>query len=780
MKRIPLGFGFSLEFGGKEQKGSRLTAADNMRQSTASQLANLNTSDAAYNPNNDPVVIARGIGAYYEMLRDPEIASDFTQVLNLMMPGYQWKPGDSSLEAARNADFMTEALKVLPGSSLSVIRNRILGNAFISGFSVFQPELTTVELPGYGMCIVYKNLNVKPSNSFVEASPTGIIVDQQGHILGFKQGTDFGGKEIKADAAFFFSYRGNENNWWGRSGFYECYDPWIRKREIYKVYATFMNSNASGIRTIEVSEEEADDPALMADAQAVANDLAPLQSLAVDPRWKMNINIPPGTAGMHFLRMVMEQDLQIRKGMLGDSAFSGQAGSAGSHASREVSQGNVRGSLYSDGLAFCEDIAEQIAPFLLELNGFSGPAPILVPEPVHEATGDSDELEKRIATLDKLGLIPRMPETTLLELAKQALKPLGIAIDRLEERKVTPPVNTQPRQPEPQQAPEEAVQPGGSQQGEPGITAEEYEAALQLSFANAPAGRTLTDIRRRGKQADAAFESSLSDLEETWNGVLPQLMNALESALFVPGNLTWKVKNIEELDKALHDTIRYKSSEVRKSLDATKSRAWDLGEAQAKEMIPVKAVGLTLSPTKVSNANAKNLLRIRTRHEVNARYQQIEDEMYWLLENGFTGEESPVALIPRMRELLEVNGFAGRYAATIVNNAFFGSFNESRMNLFREIEDPTGQIPGSIIGYVFAAVDDHDTTPLCRGYNGRAFKSDDPSLPQPQLHHNCRSQLIPVFTGEKPWTPESSGEFLSLEESKKMSADIPDGWGKVA
>jgi uncharacterized protein with gpF-like domain len=70
-------------------------------------------------------------------------------------------------------------------------------------------------------------------------------------------------------------------------------------------------------------------------------------------------------------------------------------------------------------------------------------------------------------------------------------------------------------------------------------------------------------------------------------------------------------------------------------------------------------------------------------------------------------------------------------------------------------------------------MDDY-TTDECEFLNGQFFRVDDPNIPLPPLHHNCRSVLIPVFTGEEPWSP---GGWTTLEQSKEWSGLTAPGFG---
>ena len=739
----------------------KVKAADD----TSGNLRNVSDYTLAYNSNEDPIIINKGVEGYCLMVRDPEVASNLATVFNLVMPGYQWKPADDSDEAIRNADFVNAALKLMPGSPLTVLRNQLFGNAFSTGLSVAQPEWMKVNLPDFGEVAVFSALNVKPTSSFINASP-GIITDGNGKIIEFRQDSEYGGGSASIEDVIYYAYRGDPNNRWGRSGLHEVFDAFMRKREIYKIYTMFMATNASGIRVAKVSEEDADDDARMEKAQQVMRNLAPMQAIAVDPRWELDVQIPSSGAGSHFKLMIDAQDLQIRKGMLGDSAYSAQADQGGSYSSRQVSQSNVQQMFRAIGYAYCEDIGEQIAPMLLNANSMSGPIPLLIPEPIRQADGDPKEVVENAV---KAGLIPRLSEPALLGLAKSIFIPLGINITELKPK------------------PEPIVEP----KTEPVVEPNDTEPKEPVVAAAAPEGRTRADLKRRDNEFSKLIETGQKDLSDTWATVYPQTLDKLNTAVFSKDGNGWKLKtvdgkrvpiNAEDIRKIIFDdnTLRYKSSELRKSLDATKKQGWEMGNEHASETIKVKAVSVIVTPQIMTDSMARSVLRSRTMVEMNSAYQTVEKDMYYLLDNAINGGQSPQAVSAKMREVLETGGFNPSHATTIVNTTLNRTYNESRMNLYRSLQDPTGQIPGSIKGYVFAAVIDKDTTDVCNAYDNQAFLADDPNLPQPPLHFNCRSQLIPVFDDEVPWTTESGGEFQTLDKSKALSTIITTGFGGVA
>ena len=81
----------------------------------------------------------------------------------------------------------------------------------------------------------------------------------------------------------------------------------------------------------------------------------------------------------------------------------------------------------------------------------------------------------------------------------------------------------------------------------------------------------------------------------------------------------------------------------------------------------------------------------------------------------------------------ETNSFVLTVANSVHNEAALGTYKA------------LGQ-QGVVKGVRFRAVRDSRTTPVCRGFDGRVFRLDDPALAlaTPPLHIRCRSTFVPV------------------------------------
>jgi len=78
---------------------------------------------------------------------------------------------------------------------------------------------------------------------------------------------------------------------------------------------------------------------------------------------------------------------------------------------------------------------------------------------------------------------------------------------------------------------------------------------------------------------------------------------------------------------------------------------------------------------------------------------------------------------------------------TIVRTNLSEAYNGGRMKL---MQDP--DVDGIVAAYQYSAIMDNNTTDYCAAMDGRVFDKDE--IEAPPAHFNCRSVLVPVFTGD--------------------------------
>ena len=708
----------------------------------------------------DDILNTKGTDGYWVMFRDPKVASGVDGAITLMIPDVAVEAADDTPKGLRNASFVEAVIDAIPGSTLDVFRD-MLQQAIVTGPSISEPQFEPVMLHGtyegkpWGMAKGITAINVKDTQTFVDAT-NGIEIDRFGNIIKFNQMTTYGHTSALPCEVIYYAFRGSANNRWGTSLLHSVYDAWKYKRKILRIAAMFMATNASGIRHAVLPNNSTEKQ--LADAQSVMRRLATAQSLATLKSWETKIDLPSSGAGGHFLEFIQEMDRQILEGIYGDSAYSAQ--DQGSYASRLASQSNVQARMRAWGKGFMAAVSEQLAPWILRENGFDGPVPRIVATIPEDATSRVENY-KALADMRQKGLLTiEVPDTA----QRQIFTDMGVDVG---DDAVTPsaPAMTKP---------EPATEPAPTT---------ETVAACETIHAAAPKGRDSATVRKQGKQYDAILESGAKDLTDTWQGIAPEVLKKLVGQLFNPNLNGWKTTNLNEIRKIVEQTVPYKSSAMRDSLNATLKGGYELGDTHAKQMVPILASEIKAAAG-FTPAAVLQSLRNRSYFILQSKYPGMEADIYLMLENAVRGQVPPQMVRKQIEDyLIQGGAFRPGLAGTIVDTSLSFAYNESRMSLFNKVVDPTGRTPGSITGYVFNAQLDSRTTDICSSLDGKAFAADDPSLPQPPLHYNCRSQLIPVFAGEEPWTPESGGQFMSADDSAaaiskaKANGEIQRGFG---
>lgn len=72
------------------------------------------------------------------------------------------------------------------------------------------------------------------------------------------------------------------------------------------------------------------------------------------------------------------------------------------------------------------------------------------------------------------------------------------------------------------------------------------------------------------------------------------------------------------------------------------------------------------------------------------------------------------------------------------------SANLTRLRVMREAGIP------EFVGWRYVAVLDSRTSAICSGLSGNEYAVNDPDIPRPPRHPNCRSILVPIIEGENP------------------------------
>ena len=329
---------------------------------------------------------------------------------------------------------------------------------------------------------------------------------------------------------------------------------------------------------------------------------------------------------------------------------------------------------------------------------------------------------------------------------RNILQPMNIEIDTLE-----PAVETEPKA-------EPKTDPVAASERKP---FERIEAASRNRAAKA---------RKDAKLIQAQIDEAAEDLAQTWTDLQPQVLDKMAVKLFeARAGGGWKTTDLTEIRQIAQAEVRYKSSDIRKSLTAALEKANELGKQSAQDVLPVQAAGtkhIGWTP-----AQAKAALQNRVMLLLEDKYSALSSQMYYAIENALVGNVSIQVAEEAIRDVLAGSPFANTRALTILDTAMASAWNDARMSQFSMLENPDGTGATDIIGYEFVAVIDGHTTDQCEELNGKYFKPAD--APQPPLHYNCRSQCLPIFGTERKMFDEKA--MPSNEASALLRSMIADG-----
>lgn len=689
--------------------------------------------------NEDLIIATKGIEGYRLMGRDAEVAADTDLRLVGMMPGAQIVPADADEDAKRASELVNAVMTAMKGSLLDVLRDQMLRESIVTGFSVTEPVKKFIDLPSFGGKIIgLDSLKVRPSENFNDS----IRQDEHGNILYFEQ-TNVG-NNVKAtpDQVIYYPFRGMPWNPYGRSVYHAAWDDWFLKTNLKRLFSVFCTVNASGIRILTLPKETYKQD--RSDATTFLKKLGEYASIVKPDDQDLEFQIPRGDAGNHFISGIRDLcNAEIRKAILYDETINAASEEGAIISStKAVAQDNVYGSMLAQGNAYAESISEQLFRRILDWNGFyTWPTPLLVPTPVPQRNADPVPILDAIVRAHTAGWLPVMDDDVKQQIVRRAVDQIGVDFE------------------------EKAAAPDTDE-------GEKQKDIQAVHFAAAPPGRQRSDVLKLSREARQAEMEGQADLLKVWNTNLPALKKKLNNALFDPSG-QWKSKDYATVRKAVEDNITTGGSKIRKTLTDMDVARYDSGVTDSAKMIPVRAA-VSVTPVMISPSAAAKMLNQHVYLTMGKTYQGMTNDLYFILENAINGGISEREAMSQINTYLTEKGIPPGRATTIVNTTLSEAYNQGRMSLFSQLSDPDGTTPGGIIGYEYSAVMDDATTDICTEYNSQFFKVDDPSLPQPPLHYNCRSILIPVFTGEEPW---GGGTWASFDKSKEMSTGITTGFG---
>lgn len=245
----------------------------------------------------------------------------------------------------------------------------------------------------------------------------------------------------------------------------------------------------------------------------------------------------------------------------------------------------------------------------------------------------------------------------------------------------------------------------------------------------------------------------LRDVRTTVDTVKDRIESTLnESDLFEHSRLTRLRGNLVSLRQSLSDNIATVTNETLEvTFETTKS---SLVSGGFIDDVPAASYLTT-----IGNRQTDGRTWARWgRKLADDTMDRIESE---LRQATLTGEAIP-EISQRMQNVLKLSDNAAtRLARTSVNDVA----NLTRMEMINEF---AGDL---VTGWQYVAFLDGRTSLICQGLDGQIFKKDDPQLPRPPRHPNCRSVLIPVTQASSEIQKEA-GPGLRASKDGPVKADL--------
>lgn len=705
------------------------------------RIADAQGRSKARNQPEEQVTIA----TYREMLGDDEVFADLIFKETLAIPVLNIVPFDSDEKSKKSALFLEQIHQRMIGSPLMFYRDMSYHESQVTGMVIAELLFKKMTLPEFGEVNGLRGLTVGNTEDFKGRTE----LDEFGDIIKFVQSRN-GIVEFTPDQVAYYGYRAISGNPEGTSALYPAHPFWKLKQETMEKIGVFNSVNAAGIHKFKIPpslfKKEKDN------ALSFIEDLMETGGVAMPNNWELEMDIPPGHAGMQFVRTIQEIcNKGIRKSILYDDTVNAEGMHTWGEAGKEASFNMVAEIMRTQGAEFLDSfVSDQIFRMILDANGMHD-----YPTPM--ATNSSTRKQgDPVAVLDALGKGKQsqvlgkveLPETIQHQVASQLLESINIEYNPNLEENI-------------QGTPEDVE------------NQDDDIAAKVIRLARPPKGRQKQDILKTKKPRKEREQVAAEELSGVWNQLLPKISERLKNALFKGED--WKSTNLGSIRDEIKKAITYGGKDLREVMYKHTLQEWEKGQESAHKDLKVK-MGLSTGP-RINPRMAVQSLQQRVYLALEKEYGAMASDLYFQLESAVMGTQGTIQTQAQIEQFLMNNGFQISRASTVLNTAMAQAYNGGRMTVYSSIQDPFGQTEGSIIGYQYTAVIDEHTTTLCEDLDGEFFRCNDQGLPKPPLHHNCRSLLIPVFNDEEPW---GGKEFLEPEQTQEIIAKnggIPDGFG---
>jgi len=730
-------------------------------------------------------------------LRDSEVYADLEIRLCGMMPGMQVIEADDSEEAETAARLVRRILDHMSGSTLLKLRDGILREALVSGFAIAEEVQDVYDDSEFGQIIGLRDIKLKPSEDFE------IITDSYGNITSIQQRGFSGTKKAPLDRIIYYAYKATSDNPYGRSIFHGAYNAYKLKAHVFREYAMFLDANAGGIRKATISKN--DFRQQRDKVKQILNRLSSDTSIVIPDSVDLDIQLPSGAAGEHFVKAIREVcNKEIRKAILYDESINAEGMSTGSYASKKVSQNIVYEALAIQGQAFAEIVSEQLIKRLLVWNGYEDyPTPLLVPLPQSQHDADPAAVIQSLATAYTSGLISEpLPQRVQEDIQRKMVQGFGVVWpettgdiddddavpeadttespktsgnDDIDDKLTEPATDDSVEKPKVVEKPEVDDVP-------PKKTTKSPKSRKKGEFSDKktliePAGRSRVDLQRIKTEKVESREKAISGWEDVIDEIRPNLEKAIGEALFdKDGN--WRkdilvdgVPKLGVLRKSLFSVTHTGGTALRGFLTKINKEAYIRGKANADKMSQ-KSVKAGILPTKpLTSKGVLDIIRQDVYMALAGFYERLDRMLFYAVRNIMMSNASPQEVSIAITGVLNAElGVA--HAGQIVTGMLESGYGMGMTEVFSGDND--------IIGWKYDAVIDDLTCDECIGWHNVFIRAGEGGLPSPPMHPNCRCELVPVYANERPSGWIADGRWATPDELKELGlTHRAKGWGGI-
>ena len=687
---------------------------------------------APYNPD-DLWQKSGDYSIYEDMLQDEQVSICLQLKKDLVLgSGFDIVPQDE------NQEEIVENLKDLLSKSDFFDSLEEILSAYEFGFSLTEKVFSTSE-NGF---LNLKDLKTRHPNSWL------IYQDDKGNITKYEQNTSQG--DIEVDPKSLIHYINNKKfqNPYGTSDLRSCYAAWFAKRQVIRYFAIYLEKAASPIPVARYDK---------AAPKGTATDL-----LDVLKRFQTKTAIVlPKDVEVEFLEAKSTGDayskaIDVFNLFIGRSLFIpdllGLSGSETGGGSFSLGKEQIKIFFMhiNRRRAALEKIINEHIVWPIVLYNFGNIENY--PKFKFKPLDDDHALDLGKVWLDAVkGKVFKANEDEINYFRELVKFPQG-EVEYIAEPSLFPSFNKDNNQKEQQQEQEKKEQSSEDQkpkedqkENKEELEKQKEEESNQLSYASLPGDYSKkVNFKQIKSKLDDYDNSIMNEAQPIVKKILSDLMDQIEKKKILQDN---KFERIESLNlKYLKELkIILKNSFLQLFKDSQIQAASELDKSNFADPLPSdEFLALLESETFDYIGDWKyNILK-------KARIDLIA-----AIKDGKSISQIEGILRDDLTQLSKVS--LERYARTkhteVMNKARRAYFDESEV----------------IAAYQYSAILDDVTTEICRSLDGKIFTKDN--APNPPLHFNCRSLLVPITKYEK---------FKPTESIKGMSPDefIEENIGK--